>query len=282
MDWVPGGIDRIFATYERIVSHQHTDHQVYQAGEETQPPINAPTEPVKPDAPPWQAPETAPQPVVPMNDMFTRMEAGDQRLRAKEQQQEDVKQLEQKQRDGFDPWNRQDKADEALQHHIENPNGASFQEDEAGLVNAYKDGTSTGVYYDPATKTEYVKGSVTKQDWIDDATKVPFWGNTRDSERYQEAEAAYQKLQASGKPVDRIVGHSLGGSVALQMQQDHQIPKSRTFGAPVVDLKPFDRYYGKAERYRHPSDIVSILDRGATWGKPKLYSHSYTGYEGLQ
>ena len=245
MDWVPGGIDRIFATYERIVSHQHTNHQ---ADDGNPPPINAPTEPVKPDAPPWQAPETAPQPVVPMNDMFTRMEAGDQRLRAKEQQQEDVKQLEQKQRDGFDPWNRQDKADEALQHHIENPNGASFQEDEAGLVNAYKDGTSTGVYYDPATKTEYVKGSVTKQDWIDDATKIPFWGNTRDSERYQEAESAYQTLQASGKPVDRIVGHSLGGSVALQMQQDHQIPKSRTFGAPVVDLKPFDRYYGKAER----------------------------------
>ena len=96
--------------------------------------------------------------------MFTRMEAGDQRLRAKEQQQDDVKQLEQKQRDGFDPWNRQDKANEALQHSIENPNGASFQEDEAGLVNAYEDATSTGIYYDPATKTENFKGSFTRQD----------------------------------------------------------------------------------------------------------------------
>ena len=78
MDWVPGGIDRIFATYERIVSHQHTDHQVYQADDGKTPPIDAPTEPVKPDAPPWQAPETVPQQVVPTNDMFTRMEAGDQ------------------------------------------------------------------------------------------------------------------------------------------------------------------------------------------------------------
>ncbi len=77
--------------------------------------------------------------------MFTRMQAGDQRLRVKEQQQDDVKQLEQKQRDRFDPWNRQDKANEALQHHIDNPNGASFQEDEAGVVNAYKGATSTGV-----------------------------------------------------------------------------------------------------------------------------------------
>ena len=275
MDWVPGGIDRIFATYERIVSHQHPEHET---NDREQPPINTPTEPVKPDEPPWQTPETAPQPVAPTNDMFTRMEAGDQRLRAKEQQQEDLKQLEQKQRDGFDPWNREDKAEEALQHRIENPNGASFQEDEAGLVNAYKDATSTGVYYDPATKTEYVKGSVTGRDFYDDFTKIPMWGNTRESERYQQADAAYEDLQASGKPVDRIVGHSLGGSVALQMQKDHQIPKSRTFGAPVVDLNPF----GSAERYRHPLDFVSILDRGATWGKPKLYSHSYTGFEGLQ
>ena len=271
MDWVPGGIDRMFATYERIVSHQHAEHQT---NDREQPP----NRPNQLDEPPWHTPVTAPRPTAPANDMFTRMEAGDQRLRAKEQQQDDVKQLEQKQRDGFDPWNRQDKANEALQHSIENPNGASFQEDEAGLVNAYKDATSTGVYYDPATKTEYVKGSVTGRDFYDDFTKIPMWGNTRDSERYQQADAAYEDLQASGKPVDRIVGHSLGGSVALQMQKDHQIPKSRTFGAPVVDLNPF----GSAERYRHPLDFVSILDRGATWGKPKLYSHSYTGFEGLQ
>ena len=274
MDWVPGGIDRMFATYERIVSHQHAEHQT---NDREQPP-NRPTQL---DEPPWHTPETAPRPTAPANDMFTRMEAGDQRLRAKEQQQDDVKQLEQKQRDGFDPWNRQDKANEALQHSIENPNGASFQEDEAGLVNAYKDATSTGIYYDPATKTEYVKGSVTGRDFYDDFTKIPMWGNTRDSERYQQADAAYEDLQASGKPVDRIVGHSLGGSVALQMQKDHQIPKSRTFGAPVVDLKPFGRFYGDAERYRHVFDPVSILDRGAKWGKVKLYPHSYTGYDDM-
>ena len=109
--------------------------------------------------------------------------------------------------------------------------------------------------------------------------KKPMWGNTRDAERYQQADAAYEDLQASGKPVDRIVGHSLGGSVALQLQQDKGIPKSRTFGAPVVDLKPFGRFYGDAERYRHVFDPVSILDRGAKWGKVKLYPHSYTGYD---
>ena len=89
---------------------------------------------------------------------------------------------------------------------------------------------------------------------------------------------AYNDLVESGKPIDRIVGHSLGGSVALQMQKDHFVPQSRTFGAPVVDLKPFHRFYNKAERYRHPLDPVSIFDRGATWGDFKPYSHTYTGF----
>ena len=272
MDWVPGGIDRMFATYERIVSHQHADQQA----EDQKPTINAPNEAMKPDAPPWQAPETAPQPVVPPTTpeewygprpLTTKAERDAQRL---------------KDTGCYDLGERMAAGEQRLRDHIANPQGATFKQDEDGLVNAYQDKTSTGVYYDPATRTEYVKGSVTGRDFYDDFTKIPMWGNTRDAERYQQADAAYEDLQASGKPVDRIVGHSLGGSVALQLQQDKGIPRSRTFGAPVVDLKPFDRYYGNAERYRHPLDPVSILDRGAKWGDVKLYSHSYTGYEGLQ
>ena len=57
---------------------------------------------------------------------------------------------------------------------------------------------------------------------------------------------AHNKLPASGKPVNRVVGHPLGGSVALELQKnlDKQGRKvdSRTFGAPVMDVKPFDRY----------------------------------------
>jgi hypothetical protein len=76
--------------------------------------------------------------------------------------------------------------------------------------------------------------------------------------------------------VDRVVGHSLGGSVALQLQQDRDIRRSRTFGAPVLDL---NMHSGKAERWRHFMDPVSVLDRRANWGKFKLYPHTYTGYE---
>jgi hypothetical protein len=258
-------LEKLFADYDRIVSHH--GHDAPTNVQETPNPDQPPSQPIETPAAPAPAP-------APPNDLFARMEAGDQRLRAKEKQQEDQKHKEQKQRDGFDPWNRQDNAEEKLQHNIRNPNGASFQEDEQGLVNAYNDKTSTGVYYDPNTRTEYIKGSVTKRDWYDDFTKVPFWGDTRESERYQQAESAYNNMQASGHAVDRVVGHSLAGSVALELQKDKHIPKSRTFGAPVFDLAG-----SGGERYRHPLDPVSVLDRGATWGRASLFPHTYTGYE---
>ena len=152
----------------------------------------------------------------------------------------------------------------------------SFKGDENGLNLAYAN--PQGTYYDPATRTEYVKGSTTATDWWDDVSKIPF-GDTARSERYGQAMDAYKDLTTSGKPVERIVGHSLGGAVALEMQKNlakkgHNVD-TRTFGAPVLD----PRFYEKSERYRHPMDPVSIFDRGATWGKFKPYSHSYTDYE---
>ena len=84
MDWVPGGIDRMFATYERIVSHQHADQQA----DDRKPPINAPNEPVKPDEPPWYGPrplttkeERDAQRLKDTGGFPDRMEAGEQRLR---------------------------------------------------------------------------------------------------------------------------------------------------------------------------------------------------------
>jgi hypothetical protein len=139
---------------------------------------------------------------------------------------------------------------------------------------AWQDATAPGVFYDPDTRTEYIKGSSTARDWYDDFTKIPFWGDTGNSERYQQATDAYSKLQSAGKPVDRVVGHSLGGSVALEMQSRQGIPKSRTFGAPVLVLNPL----GKVERYRRPLDPVSILDRKAKWGGLSAYPHTYTGF----
>ena len=148
----------------------------------------------------------------------------------------------------------------------------TFKGDEEGLEAAYKN--PRGTAYDPATQTEYVKGSVTPRDWFDDLTLIPF-GNTAAAQRYKQADKTYNQLQASGQPVKRIVGHSLGGSVALEMQKNHHIPSSRTFGAPVLDFNSRQN----PERYRHPLDPFSVMDRGATWGKPTLNPHSYSGYE---
>ena len=49
-----------------------------------------------------------------------------------------------------------------------------------------------------------------------------------------------------------LVGHSLGGSVALQLQKDRDIPLSRTFGAPVLDFDPGITHKVLADRFRHP------------------------------
>ena len=165
-------------------------------------------------------------------------------------------------------------ANKLLNDRIQMPNGgASFKQDEEGMTKAYNDASYPGVYYDQSTRTMYVKGTVDGQDWWDDFTKVPFWGNLQDSRRYKDADRAYNDLLQRGFPIDRVVGHSLGGSIALEEQKDKNIDFSRTFGAPVFDLNPFHR--GTQERYRYPLDPVSILDRGATWGSVAASPHSY-------
>ena len=162
------------------------------------------------------------------------------------------------------------------------PQPVSFKRDEEGLTQAYSN--PKGTFYDPATKTEYVKGSTTATDWIQDFENIPF-GNTAQTERYGQAMEKYDELTAQGQRPDRLVGHSLGGAVALQMDTDlakrgHPV-KTRTFGAPVFDvITPFNG--SKPERYKHWGDPVGMLDFGATHGKFKLYPHSYTGYEELE
>ena len=261
MDWAgpPGGLECMFSQYDAIVSHHHAEET-----SEEKPHAPHDTE----DPPPGWTPEEVPETMPPTEA---------------EQAQTGLKESL-----GYEPtesWRdidaaRMAAAERKLNDRVANPSGATFKQDEQGIANAYSN--ATGIHYDPTTRTEYVKGSSTARDWYDDFTKIPFWGDTRDAERYQQADQAYHDLHAQGQPVDRVVGHSLGGSVALQMQKDRGIPQSRTFGAPVLDLKPFDRYFNKAERYRHPLDPVSMFDRGATWGAFKPYSHSYTVFGNVQ
>jgi len=148
--------------------------------------------------------------------------------------------------------------------------GKDKQRDELGLQKAY--GTDAGVSYDSSAKTMYIKGTQDAQDVWDDL-KIPL-KRTMQSERYQQAEKVYLQLVNQGLPVDTVVGHSLGGAVALEMAKNYGL-QSRTYGAPVLDLNPFQ----KTERYRYMLDPVSILDRAAntSWNL-RMNPHGYGGF----
>ena len=126
--------------------------------------------------------------------------------------------------------------------------------DSEALRKAYEHGD----YYTHG-KTLYIAGSHTSRDWWDDFTKIPFWGDLRNSERYQKAVEA---LKNRGD-INTVVGHSLGGSVALETQVEFidRIIKSRTYGAQVFHLLGSDSE--TSERYRHCLDPFSTLDRSS-------------------
>ena len=110
------------------------------------------------------------------------------------------------------------------------------------------------------------------QDAWDDA-KVPF-GLTRYSDRYRKAES----LLLANPQITKVVGHSLGSSVTLELSQTNPERNldTRVYGSPALSLP----YAAKPERYRHPGDLVSILDLGArTEPNPVNWNpHSYEGF----
>ena len=69
-----------------------------------------------------------------------------------------------------------------------------------GLEKAYAHGD-----YFVHGKTMYVAGSHTQQDWVDDVTKVPNWGDLRQSTRYQAAEKAFKE----NPQISHVVGTHL-------------------------------------------------------------------------
>lgn len=113
----------------------------------------------------------------------------------------------------------------------------------------------------------YIAGTRDIHDVWDDVSKVPF-GDVVHAKRY--GVAAY--IFKLAPTVKAVVGHSLGGSVALELQRQYPHLKTRTYGAPVVSTTP-------GERYRHYGDPISMLDRGAQASSSSgLNPHVYTGY----
>jgi pimeloyl-ACP methyl ester carboxylesterase len=117
--------------------------------------------------------------------------------------------------------------------------------DAEGLSKAY--GISEGTYTEGDTL--YVAGTKSLRDAWDDL-KIPF-GLTSKGERYQNASLVLSKMPQ----VKRIVGHSLGGAIALELAEKKGL-QSVTYGAPVMSTKG-------GERFKQALDPIAIFDWGA-------------------
>ncbi len=99
----------------------------------------------------------------------------------------------------------------------------------------------------------------------DDVSKIPVWGDVKNSTRYQEADKA---LKASPN-MTKFVGHSLGGSVALELQKQYPQLESKPYGAPSFDPLGKDAQHSIGERKRNYVDPESVLDTSAQTSEPQ-------------
>jgi pimeloyl-ACP methyl ester carboxylesterase len=130
--------------------------------------------------------------------------------------------------------------------------------DSDGLDKAYA--SENKIYIEGDTM--FVAGTASFGDAVDDVN-IPI-GMTSRTKRYEQASMALAK----SPQVTRIVGHSLGGAVTLQIAQQHNLV-SRTYGAPVMSFSGGDRYRGKF-------DPVSMFDYGAKTSVVIGNPHGYT------
>jgi hypothetical protein len=149
--------------------------------------------------------------------------------------------------------------------------------DEDGLTKAYE--AKNGLYQHH--NKLFIAGTKSLQDAWDDL-KIPF-GKTMDGVRADNANAYYLANQSS---IDTVIGHSLGGAIALNLEQKYGkkgdnpygIIQSKTFGSATASLPG-----GSNDRIRYLGDPISALDFGATTVIPSLSqrwnnsAHSFSG-----
>lgn len=137
--------------------------------------------------------------------------------------------------------------------------------DSEGLKIAYRQ--PNGIYN--YGNSIYVAGTKSLNDAFDDL-KIPFHA-TKFTQRYRDAE---KYVANPTNNISHVIGHSLGGAVALELQKNYPHVQSTTYASPTVSTgnEP------NAQRYRNAGDVVSVLDRGAKvmgGNLNPLEAHSY-------
>ena len=155
--------------------------------------------------------------------------------------------------------------------------------DEEGLKRAYD--TKDGLYQH--YNKLFIAGTRDfPGDHIDDL-KLPFDDTLNTTTRGRTADKYYR----SHHEIDTIVGHSLGGSVALALEKQYKkegnnpygIVQSKTFGAPVISTNVLGEK--NPNRIRYFGDPISAFDFGSTTVMPSFKqrlwnsAHSYSGLE---
>ena len=141
--------------------------------------------------------------------------------------------------------------------------------DRVGLEKAYARDDKVYVHGD----TLFVAGTHSWGDVWDDL-KIPFRQTWR-AQRYLDADRALK----NNPQIKNLVGHSLGGSVILELQNNHpeRTFKTDTYGAPdLSNTRPDNE---DNHRYRNYLDPISFLDGGASQNilltANPLEAHSY-------
>ena len=119
---------------------------------------------------------------------------------------------------------------------------------EIGLKRAYKEPNK--LFID--NNNLYIAGTSSLQDVWDDL-KIPFH-MTKHSQRYQDAE----KMLKANPQVNNITGHSLGASVALELEKNNSnLHVMGAYGTPTISNTP------SLNRFRKDYDPVSMFNRGS-------------------
>ena len=153
--------------------------------------------------------------------------------------------------------------------------------DEEGLKRAYD--TQDGLYQH--CNKLFIAGTKNfPGDHIDDL-KLPLDDTLNKTKRGRDADAYYR----SHHEVDTVIGHSLGGAVALSLEKQYKkegnnpygIIQSKTFGSPTVSANLSGT---NPNRIKYFGDPISALDLNATTVMPSIgfrFNNSAHSYKGL-